>query len=71
MMRDWMKRCLVGLLLLGLVASVPMMSGCNSRAKRDRENMSKPGFNKEAADGTKLKIDYPPIGGPGGGAPKQ
>ena len=59
-MKNWMKRGLVGLLLLGLVVSVPALTGCNS--KKDNEN--KAGFKEENLDPTKVKME--PLTGPGG-----
>jgi len=63
-MKNEMCRWVTGLLLVGVMAFLPMMVGCNAQKKRDEVNRAKPGFNEAAGDGTKLKMERPvmPVG---------
>lgn len=60
-MKMWMKRCVVGLLLVGFVASAPLMLGCQSK---ENKNKASKDFKAENLDPTNVKME--PLTGPGG-----
>jgi hypothetical protein len=66
-MKIWMKRCVVGLLLVGFVTSAPLMIGCQSKQEK---NKAAKDFQADNLDPTNVKMK--PLPGPGGTeAPKQ
>jgi hypothetical protein len=67
-MKNWMRRCLVGLLLVVLVGSTSMMMGCAGKAK---ERTTPPNSKEKILDPGSVKMEAPAGGAPAGGAPEQ